>query len=375
VSTTGTQAASSARAATAPRISRVTAGIPVVAAPPPRIAAVIRNVAWIGIAAHAGFVPMFALLGHPRLAAFNVASVAMWAAAWLANRRGKSTLGMWLLTLEVVAHAVLCVSTLGWSSGFQYYLIPLIPFVMFNDRLARRSVVVISAGVFAALIALRAVAPEVGAGGVEDGPLAVVLRYANLAIPLLALAMVSFYFRSASTSAERRMESMALTDPLTGLLNRRSMEQRLREAAQGFARSGRPFSVVMADVDHFKRVNDVHGHAVGDRVLRAVATLFGEGLRAHDAVARWGGEEFLLLLPETEAAAACEVAERLRAAAEARLAEAAAAGIAEAVTLTFGVAVFERGMRVGECLKQADEALYAGKEAGRNRVIRSPLPA
>ena len=363
----GTQAASSIDAATAPRISRVTAGIPAVVVPPPRIAAVIRSVAWVGIAAHAGFVPMFALLGHPRLAAFNLASIAVWIAGWLANRRGRSTLGMWLLTVEVVAHAVLAVLTLGWSSGFQYYLIPLIPFVMFNDRLGRRTVALISAGLFAALVALRAVAPDVAAGGAVAGVLAPVLRYGNLAIPVLALALVSFYFRSASTSAERRMESMALTDPLTGLLNRRAMEQRLREAAHAFQRSGRGVSVVMADVDHFKRVNDVHGHAIGDRVLRAVAALLSEQLRAHDAVARWGGEEFLLLLPETGAATACEVAERLRAAAEARLA--AAAGIGEAVTMTFGVALLERGMRVGECLKHADDALYAGKAAGRNRVV------
>jgi diguanylate cyclase (GGDEF)-like protein len=357
---------------TAPRISRVTAGIPIVVAPPPRLAAVIRNVAWVGISAHAGFVLMFALLGHPRLAAFNVASIAMWIAAWLVNRRGRSTLGMWLLTVEVIAHAVLAVLTLGWASGFQYYMIPLIPFVMFNDRLARRTVALISAGVFAALLALRAVAPDVAEGAAVAGPLAVVLRYGNLAIPLLALALVSFYFRTASTSAERRMESMALTDPLTGLLNRRSMELRLREAAQAFARSGLPFSVVMADVDHFKRVNDLHGHAAGDRVLRAVAALFGEGLRGHDAVARWGGEEFLLLLPETEAAAASEVAERLRAAAEARLGAAAGIGGAsggERVTVTFGVAAFERGMRVVDCLNRADEALYAGKEQGRNRVV------
>ena len=88
---------------------------------------------------------------------------------------------------------------------------------MFNDRLSRRTVAVISAGVFATLIALRAVAPEVGAGGAIEGALAAAFRYGNLAIPLLALALVSFYFRSASTSAERRMESMALTDPLTGL--------------------------------------------------------------------------------------------------------------------------------------------------------------
>jgi diguanylate cyclase (GGDEF)-like protein len=314
---------------------------------------------------------MFALLGQPRLAAFNVASVAAWIAAGLANRRGRSTAAMWLLIAEVVAHAVLAVLALGWSSGFQYYLIPLIPFVMFNDRLPRRTVAMISAGVFAALIALRAVAPETTAPASAASAAAVApfLKYGNLAIPLLALALVSFYFRSASTSAERRMESMAHTDPLTGLLNRRSMEARLREAAQAFHRSGSPFSVVMADVDHFKRVNDVHGHAAGDRVLRAVASLFGEGLRGKDAVARWGGEEFLLLLPETEAAVACEVAERLRAAAEARVGE--AAGLEDVVTVTFGVAVCERGMRVGECLRRADERLYEGKGAGRNRVVGS----
>jgi diguanylate cyclase (GGDEF)-like protein len=345
----------------------VTAGIPAVVVPPPRIAAVIRNVAWVGIAAHAGFVPMFALLGHPRLAAFNVLSVAMWVAAALANRRDRSTLAMALLTAEVVAHAVLAVLTLGWTSGFQYYLFPLIPFVMFNDRLQSRTVVLISVGVFAALIALRALAPDAGAVDAVGGGVAPVLRYGNLAIPLLALGLVSFNFRNASTSAERRMESMALTDPLTGLLNRRSMEQRLREAAHAFQRSGRAFSVVMADVDHFKRINDEHGHAAGDRVLRTVAGLFVEQLRAHDAIARWGGEEFLLLLPETEVAVASEVAERLRAISEARLAETAAIG--QAVTLTFGVAAFNSAIRVAECLKKADDALYAGKEAGRNRVV------
>jgi diguanylate cyclase (GGDEF)-like protein len=360
VSTTGTHATGPLR--------RVTAGIPVVTPPPPRIAAVVRHVAWVGIAAHACFVPMFALYGHPRLAAFNVLSVAVWLAAAIVNRRGRSTLAMWLLTLEVVAHALLAVSSLGWASGFQYYLIPLIPFVMFNDRLSRATVVVLSAGVFAALLALRALAPE----GSATGTVALMLSYGNLAIPLLALALVTFHFRQASTIAERRMESIALTDPLTGLLNRRSMEQRLRQAAHEFQRTGRSFSVVMADVDHFKRINDDHGHATGDRVLRAVAGLFGERLRGHDAVARWGGEEFLLLLPETDLATACEVADRLRAAIEARLSQ--AAGLTQSITLTFGVSVFDRPMRVDACLKGADDALYAGKGEGRNRVV-SAAPA
>jgi len=350
-------------------VRRVTAGIPAVVVPPPRIAAVVRHVSWVGIAAHAAFVPMFLLGGHPRLAVFKVLSVALWVAAAIGNHRGRSTLAMWLITLEVVAHALSAVTVLGWTSGFQYYLVPLIPFVMFNDRLASRTVTVISAGIFAALLVLRALAPEGAAAGAihPSDPLLAIWRYGNLAIPLLALALVTFYFRSASTIAERRMESMALTDPLTGLLNRRSMEQRLREAAHGFQRTGLVFSVVMADVDRFKRINDAHGHAVGDRVLRAVAGLFGERLRGHDAVARWGGEEFLLLLPETDLATACEVADRLRVTVEARLPE--TVSLKESITLTFGVAVFDRPMRVDACLKKADEALYAGKAEGRNRVV------
>jgi diguanylate cyclase len=350
-------------------VRRITTGIPAVVPPLPRIAAVIRYVAWVGIVAHAGFIPMFALIGYARLAAFNVASVAAWVGAALANRRGRSTPAMWLLTLEVVAHAALATATLGWASGFQYYLVPLIPFVMFNDRLAGRTVAVISAAICAVLLALRAFAPE---SLPVAGAAASLLRYGNLAIPLLALALVSFYFRRASTAAERRMESMALTDPLTGLLNRRSMEQRLREAAHAFQRTGRAFSVVMADIDRFKRINDLHGHAAGDRVLRAVGGLFGERLRGGDAVARWGGEEFLLLLPDTELATACDVADRLRATVEARLSD--SAGLSDSVTLTFGVAVFDRPMRVDACLKQADEALYAGKAEGRNRVV-SAAPA
>ncbi len=90
--------------------------------PEPRVAVVIRSSAWLGIAAHAGFIPLFWLAGYPLLAAFNVLSVPIWVFAWLLNRRAMSTLAMWLLSLEVVVHAALAVTLLGWNSGFQYYL-------------------------------------------------------------------------------------------------------------------------------------------------------------------------------------------------------------------------------------------------------------
>jgi diguanylate cyclase (GGDEF)-like protein len=329
----------------------------------PRIAVVIRYVAWVGIVAHAGFIPLFAQLGQPHLALFNVVSVAAWIAAFFFNRAGRSTLAMWLLTAEVVTHAVLAVLALGWSSGFQHYLIPLIPFVMFNDRL-RRPVVL---GATAALLALYAGLQHVAPAD-SDYAFRSAIRAVNVVTPFLALGLVSYYFRLASMAVERQMQEMALTDPLTGLFNRRHMNQHLAEKCARFNERQEPFCVALADVDHFKQINDAHGHAIGDRVLAHVADFLREALRGQDVVARWGGEEFLVLLPETGIDAAAEVANRLRTAAEARLGD--IPGLDAGVTLTLGVAEY-RSEKSGleTCLKAADEALYEGKSAGRNRVV------
>jgi diguanylate cyclase (GGDEF)-like protein len=328
-----------------------------------RIAVIIRSTAWLGIVAHAGFIPLFAFSGQPALAAFNVLSVATWVAARMLNGRGASTLAMWMLTAEVAAHAVIAVISLGWGSGFQYYLIPLIPFMMFNDRAATRTVSAASAVVLATFVALLGVAPST----VALPTALAAFRYMNLFIPFLMLGMLSYYFRLASTDVERKMTEIAQTDALTGLLNRRRMEERLEEEVARFRARGTSFSVILADIDHFKQINDHHGHDTGDRVLSGVAAVFNHGIRAGDAVARWGGEEFLLLLPGSDLRAAEEVANRLRATAEQRLAQ--VGGLGRALTLTFGVASFTPGSSVDACLKAADEALYRGKAAGRNRVV------
>lgn len=151
----------------------------------------------------------------------------------------------------------------------------------------------------------------------------------------------------------------SLHDPLTGLANRRFMQIQLEKQLDQANRYGLPFSVVMIDIDHFKLFNDTHGHVAGDRLLVKLAGILSREIRNADYVFRYGGEEFLVIMPETELTSACEAAERLRKVVEDE------AG----VTVSLGVAPCPSPLEEGEILiTMADAALYRAKEGGRNRV-------
>lgn len=162
----------------------------------------------------------------------------------------------------------------------------------------------------------------------------------------------------------------ALRDDLTGVLNRRFLGEVLPKFVGQALRAEQPLSVVMADVDHFKRVNDQLGHAAGDRVLRTVAQALRARLREGDLVLRYGGEEFVLLLPQTPLDQAMHLAERLRHGLEHLDWEEAGLPQGMRITSSFGVATLPQHTREGErLLAVADQALYAAKEQGRNRVV------
>lgn len=159
---------------------------------------------------------------------------------------------------------------------------------------------------------------------------------------------------------------LSQTDQLTRVLSRRAGQQRLESESSRFGRSGRPFSVIMCDVDHFKSINDRHGHVGGDHVLCRVAETLRATCRSIDEVVRWGGDEFLLILPETELHEAVTLAERLRQMVQAL----ACTWEQEKVcpTLSLGCAVSMPGQSITDLLKAADAALYLAKRAGRNQV-------
>ncbi len=162
-----------------------------------------------------------------------------------------------------------------------------------------------------------------------------------------------------------RLESLLREDALTGLQNRRSILTQLGGMVSGARRHGHPLSIALAVRDRFKRVNDTDGHKTGDEVLVGAVHAMGAHMRAEDQLGRLGGEEFLVLLPDTDADAATHVAERVRA-------EVASAPTPVPVTVSIGLATWA-GETAEEFLHRADEALYAAKQAGRDRVMAATL--
>ncbi|MGK2858992.1 MAG: diguanylate cyclase [Thermoanaerobaculia bacterium] len=166
-----------------------------------------------------------------------------------------------------------------------------------------------------------------------------------------------------------RLTELAMRDPLTGLPRRQVFEERLTEELKRFSRSGQPFAVGIGDADRFKAINDTRGHLAGDRVLRAIATALADEARSSDVVARWGGEEFAILLPGTDLEGATSLVERLRQRVEALAI--ASDGDELRVTVSFGVAVIDGdacALGAEAVFKRADEALYRAKQGGRNRI-------
>jgi diguanylate cyclase (GGDEF)-like protein len=198
--------------------------------------------------------------------------------------------------------------------------------------------------------------------------------YYTRAVSRRLLEGIRFQHANASLAAQLRtalhkVEIDAATDALTGHWNRRALDEVLKQQLERRASSGRPFSILMLDIDFFKSINDEFGHMVGDDVLRAFAQRLREFLRAGDFCARFGGEEFVVILPDTPLAKAMDIGERIR------------KGMAQAplltkprvqATVSIGVAAMEQEQSIGELFAAADAAVYLAKNEGRNQV-RSQL--
>lgn len=184
---------------------------------------------------------------------------------------------------------------------------------------------------------------------------------------LTRIARISDHYQNMMRDLNTALAETSSRDPLTGLLNRRALMDMIKKEVERAARSGESFVVAMLDVDHFKAVNDRYGHETGDRALVELAGVLGESLREYDMCGRWGGEEFLVMLPNTQPEAAQGVMDRLVSAVRG-LVVAAGENDVLRLTVSIGMAHHQLGETFSETLSRADQALYLAKQDGRDRV-------
>ena len=233
------------------------------------------------------------------------------------------------------------------------------------------------------LVAFGVASGMVAARDEPDYPTVVAAAYVGMVVVVL-LSSTFLTTRVQSTrehlrrqkaelaQALEQIRQLATHDDLTGLLNRRAMLDRMQLEQRRSLRSGSPLLIAQLDIDHFKAVNDTHGHAAGDLVLQSFADTVRRNVRDTDVLARWGGEEFVLLLCDTPAADAVALMERLRQAVQAMQVPVAQGGQPITVTVSIGLARHTPADPLAGTLERADQALYAAKAGGRNRVVPAP---
>ena len=236
---------------------------------------VFRYTIPIGIVVHILLSVTFLLAQKPSLAVFNLGSVAVWVGAWTLNQRRRYTLSLLIMAAEIALQSTVMVAVMGWSGGFQYYLVPGIPFILFNIHLRDRFALLLAFGLsvlFTGLYGLSTLMTP----ALFDPLLVTAMHYVNTVICAASLIVISYFFRLATTLNDERLRVAAHTDFLTGLRNRRSMMELLEQQRLLSEREGSCFGVLLVDLDHFKTFNDRYGHACGDYILTEVARVMRE---------------------------------------------------------------------------------------------------
>ncbi|AWN16245.1 GGDEF domain-containing protein [Salinisphaera sp. LB1] len=313
------------------------------------------------------FFGFFLWAGSPLLAWLNVLSVGLYAAAnrLLVWRRNRVALA--LIWLEVVGHAVIGTLWVGWEAGFNYYLLMFIPAIMVSGDWPRVGVPL--GTLFLTYLGLHAASSELGPLAPIDNTALVLVNVFNIFIFFTMASYTARFYYLLVRRTEGRLREHAMCDALTGLFNRRQLIALADGEMARARRDDTPLSLALVDIDHFKQINDGLGHDVGDQMLVHVSALFLACCRASDTVARWGGEEFLFLLPNTDADAAFHFAERVRRAVVGQPLTSEHTDVA--CTVSLGVTTLAPGETLDDAIARADQALYASKSAGRDRVTRA----
>ncbi|HYF59740.1 MAG TPA: GGDEF domain-containing protein [Burkholderiaceae bacterium] len=327
----------------------------------------VRRAMLVALAVDLGFVLLFAAIGATAPAVLHLPGLALYLGGYLLLRARRNLAAIVLVGLATLGHAVVGTLSLGWSGGFFHYLVLFVPAIV--AMLPSRPATAALGAVIACLVGLERASAVLGPlAPVGDGVLAVV-HAVNAGNAYTMMAGLVLMYIGRVRQAERQLEMLAHRDALTGLSNRRHFVVEAERVLQAGRARGVRFSVLLADVDLFKRINDEHGHAAGDRVLVDVSDRLREQVGADAPVARWGGEEFVALLRDTSTERALQVGEAIRRSLATR--PLAADGGSPRVTLSIGVAEVQGDETLAAAIDRADRAMYLSKHGGRDAVSAS----
>jgi diguanylate cyclase (GGDEF)-like protein len=338
-----------------------------------RFTALKRNFIFFSLGGLIFYTALFAVLSVWQMALLCGISLVLCVGVFLLYRSGLDrpafVAGVLLITIFALAGCRL----LGWQTGFFLLVLAPLPLLFFHAHLPlvfRFSLtgLMLGAGVLVFVLSWWQ-----GSVWLLSEDFVHLLQIINLVLTAAALAAAGLFFGSAASDAEKalihankKLANLSSTDPVTNLVNRRIIVSRIEQEQNRMERGNKPFCLILIDVDDFSGVNDKFGFSCGDYIMAHLAEVISRVIRKQDEVARWGGDEFMLMLPETDIEGGKTVAQKIRAKIlktpfmfkETKI----------PITVTLGVGVCEKETGVGSCIHKADHALHLGKYAGKNRV-------
>jgi len=338
-----------------------------------RLATLTKNFLYFSLGGLIFYTALFAVLSVWQMALLCGICLILCAGIFFLHRSGLDRtafiVGVLLLTVFALAGCWL----LGWQTGFFLLVLAALPLLLFHAHISLAirlplAGLMLGAGVLVFVLSWRQ-----GSLWFLSEDFVHLLQLINLVFAAAALVAAGLFFGTADSDAEKaliqvnkKLANLSSTDPVTNLVNRRIIVSRIEQEQNRMERGNKPFCLILIDVDDFSRINDKFGFSCGDYIMAHLAEVISRTIRKQDEVARWGGDEFMLMLPETDIDGGKIVAQKIRGKIlktpfnfkETKI----------PVTVTLGVGVCEKETGVGSCIHKADHALHLGKHAGKNRV-------
>lgn len=316
---------------------------------------------------HLLFVPIFWSLGNQLVFVNNVACVFLDILCIYLNLHGHGKQSLYIWITEITYHATVCTIIYGWQPGFFFYYITL-TFAIFITRRKLIIKIITATVLFSIQFFLYDYSTNYLPVNILNDQTEKILYFSNAVSNFLGTGYLAYFFIKVIDESENELKYQATHDKLTGVFNRGAILEILRYEINRANRTKQPLSLIMADIDFFKKMNDHFGHIAGDRVLQHTTKQLESQLRNYDYIGRYGGEEFIILLPNCDINGSTKIAERLRYCIENSLL------IYEEMhlqlTMSFGIATVTPGTQLDSelLIHYADKALYMAKNNGRNRV-------